>query len=89
MLALKMEKGGHLLKLERQGNGIFLRASRRGSSPANTFLKNVFFLSFTEVYLIYKFVIISAIQQSDSVMPIYIALLFQILFPHRLSPNTG
>ena len=33
----------------------------------------------------YKIVIISAVQQSDSVIHIHISILFQILFPRRLS----
>ena len=44
-----------------------------------------FFLSFIEVYLIYNFVIISAVQHSDLVINIYTCILFQIIFPHRPS----
>jgi len=35
--------------------------------------------------LIYKVVIISAVQQSDSVIHAHTSILFQILFPYRLS----
>ena len=48
-----------------------------------------FFLSFIEIELIYHVVIISAVQQSDSVMHIVTSILFQILFPCKLSPNIG
>ena len=46
-------------------------------------------LSFIEVELIYKVVIISAVQHSDSVIHIHTSILFQILFPDRLSQNIG
>ena len=39
--------------------------------------------SFTKVELIYKVVIISVVQQSDSVIHTHTSILFQILFPHR------
>ena len=39
--------------------------------------------------LIYKVVIFSAVQQSDSVIHVYTSILFQILFPHRWSQNIG
>lgn len=44
------------------------------------------FFSFLRFYwspLIYNGVIISAVQQSDLVMRVYIPILFQILFPYR------
>ena len=43
--------------------------------------------SFIEVYLIYNIVILSAVQQGDSV--IHTSILFQFLFPYRLLPNIG
>ena len=43
--------------------------------------------SFIEVQLIYNVVIISAIQQNDSVIHVNTSILFHILFPHRLSKN--
>ena len=45
----------------------------------------LFFLSFIDVQLIYKVVIIFAVQQSDSVTHMHISILFQIFFPYRLS----
>ena len=45
------------------------------------------FKSFIEVQLIYKVVIISTVQQNDSVIHVHTSILFQILFPHRLSQN--
>ena len=47
------------------------------------------FLSFIEMQLIYKVVIISAAQQSDSVTHTDTFILFQILFPYRLSRMLG
>ena len=46
-------------------------------------------LSFIEVQLTYIVVIISAMQQSDSVIHIHTSILFQIIFLHRLSQNFG
>ena len=48
-----------------------------------------YFLSFIEVELIYNVVIISAVQESDSVIHVHTSILFQILFTHRLSQNVG
>ena len=45
------------------------------------------FLSFIEVQLIYNVVIISAVQQSGSVIHVHTSILFQILFPCRPSQN--
>ena len=39
-----------------------------------------------EVYLIYH-VLVSGVQQSDSVTYIYVSILFQILFPYGLLQN--
>lgn len=47
------------------------------------------FLNFMEIQLIYKVVITSAVQDSDSVLHIHKSILFQILFQHRWSQNTG
>ena len=49
---------------------------------------HLFYFSFIEVQLIYKVVIISAIQQSDSFIHIPISILFQVLFLQRLSQTT-
>ena len=45
---------------------------------------NLFKLLKIEIRLIYNVVLISGTQQSDSVIHIYIYLLFQILFHYRL-----
>ena len=42
-----------------------------------------FFVSFIEVKVIHKVVIISAAPQSDSVIHVHTSILFQILFLHR------
>ena len=42
------------------------------------------FLFYIGVELINNVVLVSGVQQSDSVMHIYISILFQILFPFRL-----
>ena len=41
------------------------------------------------VYLIYKVVMISAKQQSDSIIHVHTSILFQIPFPYRLAQNIG
>ena len=41
------------------------------------------------LFLIYNVVIISAIQQSDSVIHMHTPILFQILFPYRLHRILG
>ena len=43
-----------------------------------------FKLIFIGVQLIYNVVLVSAVQQSESVIHLHISILFQILFPHRL-----
>ena len=55
------------------------------------FLSHPFFLIFTFYWSIVdlQVVIISAVQQGDSVIDILISILFQILSPHRLSQNIG
>ena len=45
---------------------------------------NLFKLLKIEIWLIYNVVLISGTQQSDSVIHIYIYLLFQSLFHYRL-----
>ena len=47
------------------------------------------FLKFVEVQLMYNVVIISAVQESDSVTHIHTFILSQILFPYRLSEHIG
>ena len=37
--------------------------------------------------MIHKVVLVSAVQQSDSVIRIHVPILFQSLFPHRLLQN--
>ena len=46
------------------------------------------FLFYIGVYLIYNVVLVSGIQQSDSVLHIHMSILFQILFPYRLLQST-
>ena len=58
------------------------------SLPVLTFIIYLF-ISFIELQLFYKVVIISPIQQSDSAIHIHISILSQILFPYRLSQNIG
>ena len=48
------------------------------------FLKFLFCIG---VELIYNTVLVSGIQQSDSVIHIYVSILFQILFPFRSFQN--
>ena len=55
----------------------------------NVFLFLFSFFSFIKVSLVYNVVIISAVQQSDSVIHRHISILFQMLFPGRLSQNLG
>ena len=45
------------------------------------------FLYYIEVQLINHVVLVSGVQQSDSVMHIHVSILFQILFPFRLLQN--
>ena len=45
------------------------------------------FFNFIGAYLIYNVVLVSGVQQSDSVIHIHIFILFQILFPLRLLQN--
>ena len=42
------------------------------------------FLFYIGVQLIYNVVLVSGIQQSNSVIHMYVSILFQILFPYRL-----
>ena len=37
--------------------------------------------------MIYNVVLVSGVEQSDSVLHIHITILFQILFPYRLLQN--
>ena len=55
------------------------------------FFKSFFFhfFSFIDVWLIYKVVMTSAAQQSDSVRHIHTSILFQIIFQHRWSQDIG
>ena len=46
-----------------------------------------FLKKFIEVQLIYKVMIISAVQQRDSIIHVHTSILSHILFPHRLSQN--
>ena len=65
-----------------------LRIHKKKNHNFNPFLI-IFFLRFNEVYLIYKAVIISAVQQSDPVIHRHISIIFQSPFLPRLSQNTG
>ena len=53
------------------------------------FLFYFIFWKFIEAELIDSVVMFSAIQQCDSVIHIYTSIIFQILFPYRLSQNVG
>ena len=46
------------------------------------------FLFYIGVQLINNVVLVSGVQQSDSVIHIHVSILFQILFPFRLLHNT-
>ena len=46
-------------------------------------------LNFIEVQFIYKVVVTSTEQQSDSAIHVHTSILFQLLFPHRFSQNTA
>ena len=46
-----------------------------------------FFCKFYWSIVIYNVVLVSGVQQSDSVIHIHIFFLFQILFPYRLLQN--
>ena len=46
---------------------------------------HTYFQIFIEVYLVYNVVLISGIQQSESVIHIHIFILFQIFSPYRES----
>ena len=48
------------------------------------FKKNLFYIG---VSLINNIVLVSGVQQSDSVIHIHVSILFQILFPFRLLQN--
>ena len=37
--------------------------------------------------MIYNVVLVSGVQQSDSIIHIYVTILFQVLFPFQLLPN--
>ena len=77
-----------LSDLGRSGHGAPSRS--RSPSPLDLVSFVSFFKkSFIEVQFIYRVVIISAVQQSDPVIPIHISIRSQMLFPHRLSQKTG
>ena len=46
------------------------------------------FIFLIEIYLIYSVVLVSSVEQSDSIIHIHIFILFQILFPYKLLQNT-
>lgn len=48
-----------------------------------------FFYSLVEAQWIYNVLIIPAVQRSDSAIQVHGSILLKILFPHRLSQNTG
>ena len=62
--------------------------------PYSTFVLKFFlyFILLTQFYigvkLINNIVVVSGVQQSDSVIHVHISILFQILFPFRLLHNT-
>ena len=47
-----------------------------------------FFIFYIGVHLIYNVVLVSGVQQSDSVIHLHIFILFQIIFPYRLLQST-
>ena len=49
--------------------------------------KKYFKINFIGVQLIYNVVLVSAVQQSESVMHIHVFTLFQIIFPYKLLKN--
>lgn len=53
------------------------------------FFVSSFFSRLMEASLIYNVGIISAVQRRDSVRQVHTSILFQMLFPHRWSQNTG
>ena len=63
------------------GSNIPISSESHKSFQSHFFTKIFFFI---EVYLIYNVVLVSGVQQSDSVIHTYLSLLFQILFPYRL-----
>ena len=62
--------------------GAALEKAKRPNKQTKTKTKN-----FIELWLICKVVLITIVQPSDSVIHIYTSILFQILFPFRLSQN--
>ena len=47
-------------------------------------METLFFFNLIGVELIYNVVLVSGVQQSDSVLDIHVSILFQIIFPFRL-----
>ena len=58
------------------------------TSPSNTyyhiFLNFIFYIG---VWLINSVLLVSGVQQSDSIIHVHVSILFQILFPFRLLHN--
>ena len=52
-------------------------------TPKIRILQDLFFKIFIGVYLIYNVVLVSGVQQTESIIHIHISTLFQILFPYR------
>ena len=86
MLSLKCLSNIQVEILSRwYGMSLEFRDLGERSRPENTFF---FFLIFIGVQLIYNVVLVSGVQQSESVMHIHISTLFQIVFPYRSLQST-
>ena len=64
-------------------SGGYTRTKAKGTQRAF-----FFFLIFTEVWLLYNVVLVSAVQQSESAIRIHISPLFWISFPFRSPQST-
>jgi len=66
-------------------SGLPLPTPRHWGSPDNSYFK--FFKFYIGVSLINNVVLVSGLQQSDSVIHTHVSIHFQILFPYRLLQN--
>ena len=87
-LALIMPAPG-IMPVLRPGpqNGAEVVSGQPSASPAprvDYFLK---FLFYIEIWLIHNILLVSGVQQSDSVMYTQVSVVFKILFPFRLLHN--
>ena len=70
-----------LCDVRNSGHVLVLLGVSEAFDRAN-FLKNLI-----GVWLINNVVLVSGVQKSESVMPVHVSILFQIIFPYRLSQN--